>query len=74
MDKSTHNEAACAISSSAHPEPGGFWTLSIPDLTVGGLPADKQEVARLHHLHQQPAALKIRHRWLADRDTATKAE
>lgn len=35
--------------------------------------ADEQEVARLRKLHHQPAALKIRHRWLTDGSTTTKA-
>jgi hypothetical protein len=36
--------------------------------------ADEREVARLRQLHQQPVALKIRHRWLADSGTTTKTE
>ena len=36
--------------------------------------AEEKEVARLRHLHQQPAALKIRHRWLADVSNLSKAE
>jgi hypothetical protein len=35
---------------------------------------DEQEVARVRDLHQQPAALKIRHRWLADVVSLYKTE
>ena len=36
--------------------------------------ADKQEVAQLRQLHQQPVALKIRHRWRVDVDTLSNTK
>jgi len=36
--------------------------------------ADEREVTRLRQLHQQPAALKIRHRWLTDVKNLSKTK